>query len=519
MFQFTKEEKKPIGANLGLFNNLNDNTKTGNMPDNFVSNSLFSSQDIKNTNNNSIFGNNNNLTNNNSYEFINPDKNTSINKNKENESGTFNILKRNESNKSPDNQLDNLNMNNNNKNNLFGSSNEVEQNNKQISLNDNQFTIPLSNTNNQKENNKGFLFSNNEEINNKNYNEDEEIKEDLNLNDIENIELKHFNNDDNSEIIISKNNKNISLSEKEENNSINNSINNNIKNILKKEKEENEEEENEEEEGIKNIKNKKETKLKVDKNIKHGDSIISEENEEPILYKQNSKYVINHKYSGNNDYNNKNPRKRKPISRIVYTNLLKKMIHIIEQNNNDIDTEPNKSNNKFNSTIEYYISILEYNLLKMKNSYIYALVKKHYCENENLKKKILIQENIPQKRNIVKKGFNELILLIQNNLKNDEENQKYYYYMILDILKKYENITDDDLNNAKKLYKENKLETLKNIKFVIKDNESENNIENEKLNNGWIKQKKSEKSKIFKLITVALPLVFVGAYLYNFIYS
>ena len=81
LFQFTKEEKKPIGANLGLFNNLNDNTKTGNMPDNFVSNSLFSSQDIKNTNNNSIFGNNNNLTNNNSYEFINPDKNTSINKN------------------------------------------------------------------------------------------------------------------------------------------------------------------------------------------------------------------------------------------------------------------------------------------------------------------------------------------------------------------------------------------------------------------------------------------------------
>ena len=187
-------------------------------------------------------------------------------------------------------------MNNNNKNNLFGSSNEVEQNNKQISLNDNQFTIPLSNTNNQKENNKGFLFSNNEEINNKNYNEDEEIKEDLNLNDIENIELKHFNNDDNSEIIISKNNKNISLSEKEENNNINNSINNNIKNKLKKEKEENEEEENEEEneeeEGIKNIKNKKETKLKVDKNIKHGDSIISEENEEPILYNQNSKYVF-----------------------------------------------------------------------------------------------------------------------------------------------------------------------------------------------------------------------------------
>ncbi len=67
--------------------------------------------------------------------------------------------------------------------------------------------------------------------------------------------------------------------------------------------------------------------------------------------------------------------------------------------------------------------------------------------------------------------------------------------MILDILKKYENITDDDLNNAKKLYKENKLETLKNIKFVIKDNESENNIENEKLNNGWIKQKKIGKIK------------------------
>ena len=155
----------------------------------------------------------------------------------------------------------------------------------------------------------------------------------------------------------------------------------------------------------------------------------------------------------------------------------------------------------------------------MKNGYIYALVKKHFCENKKMKEKILLQENIPQKRNNVKTSYNELILLIENKLENDDEDKKYYYNVILELLHKYENITEEDLDNAKKLYKENKLESLKNIKYIAKYKENEIKNGNEITNNGWVKQIKTKKTNPIKLITIALPLAFVGAYIYNFIKS
>ena len=155
----------------------------------------------------------------------------------------------------------------------------------------------------------------------------------------------------------------------------------------------------------------------------------------------------------------------------------------------------------------------------MKNGYIYALVKKHFCENEKMKKRILIQENIPQKRNNVKKCYNELMLIIENKLKNDEEIQKYFYNVIIELFHKFENITEEDLDNAKQLYKENKLETLKNIKYIIKYNDNEKNDGNKLSNNGWVKQIKTKKTNPMKLISIVLPLAFAGVYIYNFIKS
>ena len=149
----------------------------------------------------------------------------------------------------------------------------------------------------------------------------------------------------------------------------------------------------------------------------------------------------------------------------------------------------------------------------MKNGYIYALVKKHYYKNKNMKIIILIQENIPQKRNNVKKAFNELISLIKDKLIDDEENQKYYYNMIFEILKKYENITDEDLENAKKLYKENRLETLKTIYYIIKDDKEVI------LNNDWVGKQNTKKMNSLKLFACVLPLAFAGVYIYNFIKS
>ena len=104
--------------------------------------------------------------------------------------------------------------------------------------------------------------------------------------------------------------------------------------------------------------------------------------------------------------------KRKPISRKIYSNLIQQMIHLTEKKFNNIKEEPNKSDNDYNEVIENYINLFENKLQQMKNGYIYALVKKHFCENEKMKKRILIQENIPQKRNNVKKCYNELMLII-----------------------------------------------------------------------------------------------------------
>ena len=291
-----------------------------------------------------------------------------------------------------------------------------------------------------------------------------------------------------------------------------------IMNINNKKSEENEEEEEEEEEIItykitnnNNSKKLKNTKLSIDLD----NSPISEESEEQIISNQNSTHIINNLYNKNCNHISK----RKPITRKIYTNLIHQMIHLTEKHINSINEEPNKSDNAYNDIIENYINVLESNLHKMKNGYIYALVKKHFCENKIMKEKILLQENIPQKRNNVKTSYNELILLIENKLENDDEDKKYYYNVILELLHKYENITEEDLDNAKKLYKENKLESLKNIKYIAKYKENEIKNGNEITNNGWVKQIKTKKINPIKLITIALPLAFVGAYIYNFIKS
>ena len=192
------------------------------------------------------------------------------------------------------------------------------------------------------------------------------------------------------------------------------------------------------------------------------------------------------------------------------------MIHITEKNVNLIEQEPNRSNNTYNDIIEEYISTLQTTLVQMKNGYIYALVKKHYYKDANMKKRILLQENIPQKRNNVKKAFNAVIEFIKDKCEDDKENQKYYYNKIIEILEMHETISDEDLENAKKMFKENRLENLKNIVHIIKDkNENEGNI----LKNGWIKQKKNKKLNPVKLIAFTLPFAFAGAYIYNLIKS
>ena len=352
---------------------------------------------------------------------------------------------------------------------------------------------------NNLENNKKSLFESNNI-----FSGEENIKNSFKIDtSISNINNENKNNKKKEKAIFD-NDKIKSLFEHKDKNKI---INNNLysKKIpeFNKDKEENDEEE---------------IKIDNDKSIDNEDdknSVISEEDENQILYKPNSKYILNNFYN-DKDEMNKHFSKRKPISRISYSNLIKRMLHITEKNINDIDEEPNKSDNRYNEIIENYINNLEQNLLQMKNEYIYALVKKHYYKNKNMKMIILIQENIPQKRNNVKKTFNDLIGLIKDKSMDDEENQKYYYNIIVVLLTKYMNISDEDFNKAKKLYKENRLETLKNIVYIIKDNKDDKEVI---LNNGWVSHQNTKKINAMKLFTCVLPLAFVGAYIYNFIKS
>ena len=197
----------------------------------------------------------------------------------------------------------------------------------------------------------------------------------------------------------------------------------------------------------------------------------------------------------------------------MYDNLLEKLLHIANKNKNDLDIAPNNNKTKYDNIINSYIKDLEYKIIIMKNTYLYTLIRKHYCNDEIIKRKILIQGNIPQKRNNVKKCFNELIFFIKNNLQENEEDQKYYYMLIITILNKYSNISNEDVQMAKKLYNENRLNILNEVE------ENFNTYENKNKENVWIKQKKSGKKKIFKLFTIAIPLIYIATYFYTNIVS
>ena len=188
----------------------------------------------------------------------------------------------------------------------------------------------------------------------------------------------------------------------------------------------------------------------------------------------------------------------------MYDNLLEKMIYIITKYKNEINEDSDNANTKLDNIFEKYVKELEYKILTLKNAYLYTLIRKHYCIDDHIKRKIIIQGNIPRKRNAVKICFNELISFIQNKYKKNERAQKYYY--ILFILNKYKIISDEDILMAKKLYKENKIDKLKY---------TEENISGNNKDIVWIPQIKSKKSKIFKIFTVALPLAYILTYFYS----
>ena len=138
-------------------------------------------------------------------------------------------------------------------------------------------------------------------------------------------------------------------------------------------------------------------------------------------------------------------------------------------------------------------------IIILKKCYIETLIKRHFEKYPSKKKQIIYEANLPKKRNDLKKVYHEMMKVINEKLK-EKDNQKYYHILILDILKKHENIEQKEINDELKLYKNN----LKN-----KEKENKNKVIK--------KSKKNEKNNwsvnIGNLLIFLIPMAFAAYYL------
>ena len=127
------------------------------------------------------------------------------------------------------------------------------------------------------------------------------------------------------------------------------------------------------------------------------------------------------------------------------------------------------------------------------------MIKRHFEKDPSKREQIIYEANLPKKRNELKKVYHDMIDVINKKLK-EKENQKYYYILILNILKKHENIEQKEIKGTLKLYKNN-----------LKNQEKDNKIKAIKA--AKRKEKNSWPSNIGNLLIFLLPLAFAGYYL------
>ena len=197
-------------------------------------------------------------------------------------------------------------------------------------------------------------------------------------------------------------------------------------------------------------------------------------------------------------------KKRKPITKNSYDSLISIIInnfmifkreYILKETKKNYNLqEIEKMNNNY-VQINNKIKQLEEKIKEIKNVYIYGLIKKKLIKDKNEKKKFIKFLKIGEKRNIIKRLYKEIINILNNKLDNGEIKINYYEKMI-DILKKYEKITDEDINQGKIRYKN---KNINNINDIMQYNNNFDKIKN-------------NKKKIFILL---LPIMFIINYFTN----
>ena len=187
------------------------------------------------------------------------------------------------------------------------------------------------------------------------------------------------------------------------------------------------------------------------------------------------------------------------------------MHNIVDRAQKKINSPERHTITIHDNNINKYIKDLEEKIKIMKKAYIETLVKKHFEKDENKKMLVILQGNVPKTRNDVKKSFNQLINYIKKN-KNDlgEVNQKHYYLLILNMLKKYDKINEDEMKQTMKIIMKKRYnKKISNDKKEIKDDK--NNYEVISKNDDG---SKSRAGTIFKVFTVVLPLAYIINYAY-----
>ena len=236
-------------------------------------------------------------------------------------------------------------------------------------------------------------------------------------------------------------------------------------------------------------------------------------NKKNKINKENKKYLTNmHDDDINNEKNEfeislsedeqecseKNiPLNQKPLNRKIYSSLIKKMCIITEKSKSkgDINISEKKRATKYDNILNKLLVNLEEKIKQLKISYIETLIKRHLEKIPTKKKDIILRADLPKKRNELKKVYREILKIIKNNL--EKENQDYYLHIILQILKKYEIISDNELDSELKI-KKNK----NNIKSIKKNNKK--NCKNGCAYNFFL-----------LIIIFLIPLIFAAFFIYN----
>ena len=190
-------------------------------------------------------------------------------------------------------------------------------------------------------------------------------------------------------------------------------------------------------------------------------------------------------------------------------------------NNNINISEKNKKENEnaikdCKQLIDEFIRKIYY----IKRLYIYIIVKKHYCNDIKEKEKIIKDGSIlvDKAKKELEILYNKILVILKKRFKGDNDLIIKYIIIIINKLKEKQKITDNDILEAKKLYKMDKIafEKMKE-EFVKQENEKEKlkNKEEDKTSLAINSNLNGRFRGLYRIWGIIIPLFYLGHYLYS----